>query len=141
MESVHTYKGKTDLVQVYEVWGRGWKEKDMKWWVAGSRSIRNFNLVNSVLAKHVRAGDTIRTGGAQGVDRIAENWAKYNGIMLEKTLKPDWKMGRGAGMIRNTEGVDWADKVIVVWDGKSRGSLDVIKKCSKMGKPYHVYKT
>lgn len=113
----------------------------MKWWIAGSRGIRDYTYVNKVLVKHVRSGDLIRTGGAQGVDRIAEYWGRHNNICVEPSLKPNWKMGRGAGMIRNTEGVEWADKVIVIWDGKSPGSKDVIKKCKKMGKPFHVYKS
>lgn len=111
----------------------------IKWWVSGSRGIKNYTYVNAVLVKHIRGRDIIMTGGAQGVDRIAEYWGRHNNIVVKMSLKPNWKMGRGAGMIRNTEGVDWADKVIVIWDGKSPGSKDVIDKCRKMGKPHHVY--
>lgn len=112
----------------------------IKWWIAGSRSIRNLKAVSMLLDKEVKMSDVIRTGGALGVDRGAEMWARNKGIKIEPALKPDWRRhGKGAGFKRNTEGVEWADKVIVVWDGSSRGSAHVIRECERLGKPLIRY--
>ena len=38
----------------------------------------------------------------------------------------------------NKKIVDYADKVVVFWDGKSRGTLSVIKYAKKVGKQCEV---
>jgi len=75
-------------------------------------------------------------GDAVGVDRIAAEWARSHGITVTKFI-PDWNIhGRAAGVIRNSEMIALADYVLVIWDGKSRGSRDVIEKCEKCAKYY-----
>ena len=112
-----------------------------KWWVAGSRGIVNYVAVSNILRDHILAPDIVRTGGAKGVDRIAELWAKQQQIKLEETLEPDYKRYRGgAPFVRNTEGVEWADRVLIVWDGISPGSKHVIEECVRLQKEYYLYK-
>ena len=48
------------------------------------------------------------------------------------------RYGRGAPIKRNYEIVDYADEVLAIWDGKSRGTRSVIDYCNKKGKKVRV---
>ena len=90
----------------------------MKILIAGSRSIENFDLLKYI----PKDTELIITGGASGVDSIAEQYADRQRIS-KLVLRPDYKRyGKGAPLIRNKMMVDIADTVIIIWDGKSRGT-------------------
>ena len=90
----------------------------MKLLIAGSRSITSFDL-SPYIPDDV---ELIITGGAKGVDTLAETYARERGIPI-LTVKPAYeKYGRAAPILRDEEMVDMADAVLVVWDGVSRGS-------------------
>lgn len=119
----------------------------LKLLVAGSRSIKNepkvFGLINQVLNEiepFYRATPLshVISGGAKGVDIIGERWAKINDIEIIQ-IKPDWSKGKSAGLQRNSDLVDMCDVGLVVWDGRSRGSMDTVKKLVKSKKPFWVY--
>lgn len=79
------------------------------------------------------------SGGARGVDRVAEQYAKQRSLMT-LIYNADWNMhGKSAGMIRNQQIVDAADKIVAFWDGVSRGTADTIAKAQKAGKAIEVY--
>lgn len=83
--------------------------------------------------------DRVISGGAAGVDSLAEHWANRHGLGL-LVVKADWdEYGRAAGPIRNQTIVDLADYVLAVWDGESRGTADTIRKAKEAGKPLHLY--
>jgi len=45
-----------------------------------------------------------------------------------KEFPANWeKYGRAAGPIRNKEMAEYADALILIWDGKSKGSLNMLK--------------
>ncbi len=72
----------------------------------------------------------IITGGADGPDKLAEEWAKANGV--ECVVYPaDWTLGPGAGIKRNGQIIDDADCLMAFWDGESPGTLDSIIRASK----------
>lgn len=96
--------------------------------IAGSRSIDQDTFNQAILhCPWLSRATVIMSGGARGVDRLAEKWARE----LEYPLsihKPDWKRyGRGAGLIRNRCMVDDADALLAIWDGHSRGTCHVIE--------------
>jgi hypothetical protein len=97
--------------------------------IIGSRSIKEYDI-----SKYVSEGDEIVSGGAVGVDACAADHAKENGIKMTVFLPQYDKYGRAAPIIRNRKIVDYADKVIAVWDGSSRGTLSVIKYTKLKGK-------
>lgn len=105
----------------------------MKIAIAGSRNILKIDL-----APHVRDAEEIISGGAKGVDTVAAEYAKAHGIKLTEILPDYARYGRGAPIKRNYEIVDCADRVVVFWDGKSRGTYSVIKYAEKVGKPCEV---
>jgi hypothetical protein len=73
------------------------------------------------------------SGGARGVDSLGEEWARKNGIPVER-YKPDWKrFGKGAGVMRNSDLVSKPEALVALWDGKSTGTRDVIRKAQEAG--------
>lgn len=68
----------------------------------------------------------IISGGARGVDRIAEEAALRRG--LDCVVFPaNWEeYGKSAGYLRNAEIVDSADRVVAFWDGESKGTKHTI---------------
>jgi hypothetical protein len=68
-----------------------------------------------------------------GIDTIAENWAKENGISVETYIPDLKKYGRGAAILRNNQMVLTADQVIAFWDGKSKGRKHTIHKAAQSG--------
>jgi hypothetical protein len=62
------------------------------------------------------------SGTARGVDRLGERWAREHGIRVTR-FQPDWlNHGKSAGFRRNQEMADYADALIALWDGQSRGT-------------------
>ncbi len=105
--------------------------------VIGSRS-----LIIEDCEKYIPDSVTeIVSGGAKGVDMCARKFAVENGIKL-KEFPPDYKKyGKGALLRRNLQIIEYADIIIIFWDGKSRGTNYVIDNAKRLGKEYIVYKT
>ena len=79
------------------------------------------------------------SGGARGIDTDGEHWAIGSGIPV-KRFPADWDdLGKRAGFVRNAEMADYADALIAIWDGKSRGTLHMINTMVEAGKPVFVY--
>ena len=107
----------------------------MKVAVIGSRSIRNADI-----GKRIPPDTTlIISGGAVGVDTLAEKYADEHGI--EKLiLYPAYELyGRSAPLIRDRLIVDHADLVIAFWDGESRGTEYTISYAKQRRVPIQVY--
>lgn len=106
----------------------------MKLLIAGSRGITSFDL-SPYITEEV---DTILTGGAKGIDTIAEEYADSHGI--KKTIiKPQYdRYGKGAPMVRNKELVNLCDKALIIWDGTSKGTKFTADFAKKMNKEVTV---
>lgn len=106
----------------------------MKVAVIGSRSI-----VISDLEKYLpQPCEEIVSGGAMGVDRSAAEYAQTHGIRLTEFLPLYEKYGRAAPIVRNKQIVEYADTVLAFWDGRSKGTLSVIRYCERIGTPCRV---
>lgn len=80
----------------------------------------------------------IVSGGARGIDTLAERWADQHNIP-KLILKPDYdKYGRSAPIRRNETIVSAADMVVAIWDGKSRGTKFTIDYAKKCGIPVEI---
>ena len=98
--------------------------------IVGSRSIADFDL-SSYVPKET---SLIISGGAAGVDTLAERFADANGIS-KLILRPNYaRFGRAAPLKRNEQMVDIADCVLVVWDGSSKGSAYTLAYAKRQGK-------
>src|SRR3990172_1005722 len=98
--------------------------------IAGSRSIQNLRLVEEATKECGWTISEVVSGRANGVDRLGEKWAKTNGIQI-KGFPANWGLhGKSAGYKRNVDMGNYAEALILVWDGSSRGSkmmLDIAK--------------
>jgi YspA, cpYpsA-related SLOG family len=110
----------------------------MKTAIIGSRNIENYDLLKqAVKGLHITA---VISGGAAGVDKMAEQYAKENGLPLT-ILPANWNAhGKSAGMIRNAEIVKIAEQIIAIWDGSSRGTAATINMAKKAKKPLRIAK-
>ncbi len=79
----------------------------------------------------------IVSGGATGVDRSGEQYAKRFGKGLN-IFAADWNVhGKAAGPIRNKQMAQYADALLLIWDGKSRGSLSMKTEALNAGLPIY----
>lgn len=112
--------------------------------IAGSRAGADIGDVNlAVLAAQQEWDDCpvteIVSGGAAGVDLLGEELAATNGVPV-KRFPADWAThGKAAGPIRNRQMAEYADALVAVWDGKSRGTKNMIDEAKKRGLPVYVY--
>lgn len=103
----------------------------MKLLIVGSRSITDFDLTPYIPANV----DTIISGGAEGIDTLAEQYADLHRLS-KYILRPCYKLyGRAAPLIRNKKLVDMADTILVIWNCRSKGTEYTIKYAQKTNKP------
>lgn len=108
--------------------------------ITGSRTITDYKLVAQAAKESGFKITEIISGGAGGVDTVAEIFAKINGIPF-KEYPADWKtFGKRAGHLRNGTMSEVAEAAIVVWNGVSKGTADYIKKIEALGKPLYLKK-
>ena len=109
--------------------------------IVGSRNWPDDGAVERLVAWMAKnyPGLTIVSGGARGVDTMAERAAwKYKLPIL--SFPANWeKYGRRAGFVRNKDIVENADLVAAFWDGRSPGTKHTIGLAAQAGKLYHVY--
>ena len=113
--------------------------------VVGSRTITDYNYIKETLDYFLqnKSEITIISGGARGVDSLAERYAKEHNYEL-KIFPADWdKYGKRAGYIRNDEMhkyiSQFSDKGIVAfWDGKSKGTAQNFGLATKYDNPIKV---
>lgn len=109
----------------------------MKLLIVGSRSIKDFDL-----SPHIPTDvDTIISGGADGVDSLAEKYADEHRLS-KYIIRPRYDLyGRAAPLKRNEQMVDMSDSVLIVWDGRSKGAQYTLKYSQKVNKPLTLVKT
>jgi hypothetical protein len=111
----------------------------MKIAVVGSRQVLDEPVIQEVLDTYLGKMTVLITGGAKGVDTLAERWARKNDIPVEVYL-PDWKnLGKAAGIVRNRAMVLECQECIAFWDGISKGTKSTIDMCKKQNKPVVVF--
>ena len=106
--------------------------------IAGSRSYPGgYEGVHRAVMASGFLVATVISGVARGADLEGERWARSHGLPIEY-YPANWKKhGKKAGMIRNQQMADVADALIALWDGKSRGTRDMIERMAK--KPTIIY--
>lgn len=100
--------------------------------ITGSREFENKDEIQSDVYRELdelhktESGMSLLSGGARGVDRIGEQWARERGVKLI-VFKPDYKRyRRGAPFVRNKEMIEACDGVVAFWKANSRGTKHVI---------------
>lgn len=110
----------------------------MKVIIAGSRNIDDYKLVVDTIQASGYSVTEVVSGCAVGPDRLGERWARANNIPV-KEMPADWmKHGESAGPRRNRDMAEYADAAIIIWDGQSRGTRNMIENMIRRKKPYHI---
>jgi predicted Rossmann fold nucleotide-binding protein DprA/Smf involved in DNA uptake len=106
----------------------------MKLLIVGSRSITDFDLSPYISPET----DTIISGGADGIDTLAEQYADSHRLS-KYILRPRYDLyKRSAPLKRNEQMVDMSDAVLVIWDGLSKGTQHTINYAERANKPLTI---
>jgi hypothetical protein len=103
----------------------------MKVILAGSRTIADFNLLVKAINKaYDEEGISITeiiSGGAKGVDTLAEQFSEEANIPITVILAQWGIYGKKAGILRNIDmSNSGSEALICLWDGISPGSKHMI---------------
>ncbi len=105
--------------------------------VSGSRDYEHLANVDRVLLALPR-GIVVVHGGAEGVDRRADEVARRVGVEVE-VWKADWeRYGRRAGPLRNRQMVASCDFLLAFWNGVSRGTASAIQAAVDEDVPFEI---
>lgn len=108
--------------------------------VVGCRDYDNFDFFSERLTEYLKQAKLlhpdrpieIASGGAAGIDDMAEDYALDHGYAFRR-FDADWdQFPKIAGFLRNqklAESVDW---VLSYWDGKSTGTLDMRERAMQL---------
>lgn len=120
------------VIYYYLIFGE--RDDFMKLLIAGSRSITDYDI-SPYIPNDV---DLIISGGAGGVDTLAEKYADKNKIS-KLILRPQYnRFKRAAPLKRNEIMVDLCDRVLIFWDGISRGTVYTVNCAEKMNKQINI---
>lgn len=112
----------------------------MKVIIAGSRTITDPSIIQKAIASSKFPITEIISGGARGVDTLAASYACKK--KLDLTIMPaKWHLyGKAAGPIRNAEMAKLADGLIAIWDGKSKGTFNMIQLARREKLAIHIHR-
>lgn len=105
--------------------------------IVGSRDYPDLEQVRQYVAS-LPAETIVLTGGAHGVDKVAEQEARRLGLQCAVFIAEWDAQGKIANLRRNREIVEHCDKLVAFWDGRSRGTAETIRLAEEMGKPVEV---
>lgn len=110
--------------------------------IAGTRNYDDYDSLKAYADyKLSRIEDDIEivSGGARGADALGERYAKEKGYSI-KRFPAEWKKyGRSAGPRRNEAMAKYADALLSYWDGKSKGTKNMIELAKANGLKVGVY--
>lgn len=123
---------------------RGWTDRDkMRQELDAASDIGGLGeMAHMVIDKVPPQEMVIIHGNARGADKMAGEIAEELGYQVE-VYPADWaKYGKQAGFIRNQQMLREGkpDMCIAFWDGKSRGTLDMIERAKAAGHKVMVVK-
>jgi predicted Rossmann fold nucleotide-binding protein DprA/Smf involved in DNA uptake len=133
----------------------------MKLVIAGSRSIKDYNVTRQAIIEsglwHKHGKKIVVVSGlAEGPDKHGLTFSEKAGLKKPIKKAADWdnikvdgalvrynRSGKPynalAGHWRNQEMADIADAALVVWDGRSTGSLDMVHRMLALDKECYLY--
>jgi len=106
--------------------------------IAGSRDFDDWDLLRLKVNYYtflMEPGSIEIVSGCcgRGADQLGEEYSILNGLPL-KEFPADWRRyGDAAGPIRNKEMASYATHLIAFWNGKSKGTKNMIEEATKAG--------
>ena len=107
--------------------------------IAGSRSIIDLKYIVAAVKESTFDISVIIEGEANGVDVLVWRYGMINNIPVEPFLAKWNEFGKSAGYKRNVEMANNAEALILVWDGKSKGSKHMLDVAKTKGLKTFVY--
>ena len=113
--------------------------------VVGSRDFADLDAVAALVVK-LPPGTVLVSGGARGVDRVAEQTARRIGLAVD-IRHPQIYDGAPRSTVvkalfaRNLEILLAVDCLAIFWDGESRGTAHMIEQAGRRGIPHKVFRT
>ncbi len=119
------------------------KRYSVKLIIAGSRDLNLDNAYEAIEKFFLEQGSTIPkvmevvSGTARGVDQLGEHWANKYRVKISR-FPADWNLhGKPAGHIRNKQMADYADALLLIWNGESKGSANMKQNMQRLNKPIY----
>lgn len=114
----------------------------MKLVIAGSRTVsKRPTEIDEIVTKHgidVNQVSCVISGTAREADVSGEQWAVSHQIPVVR-YPANWDaQGKIAGHIRNAQMAVIGDALLVLWDGKSRGTKNMIEEMRLRNKPVFI---
>jgi len=101
----------------------------MKTIIAGGRNFTDYKKLCEACDQLLQDQTNIEiVSGAyyRGADKLGEQYAIEKGFPVQK-FPADWKrFGKSGGPKRNQQMAEYADALIAFWDGKSRGTQNML---------------
>jgi len=116
-------------------------KKNMKVIIAGSRSLTGTDLISQAMIESNFKITEVVSGMARGIDQTAAQYAKKLNIPVKEfpmaselasSVTANWDLSRMA---------NYADALIVVWDGHSKGTLNMMKAAKARAMPIYCVTT
>lgn len=123
--------------------------KEIRIIVAGGRDFDDYKLLKLTLKEYINGLDIVDlnqivviSGAARGADTLGEHFA-YDYQIAVCRFPAKWdELGKRAGWVRNAEMAKYAAEkhgvLFAFWDGKSRGTKNMIDLANRYGLEVHV---
>lgn len=110
----------------------------MKLIIAGTRTFDNADdlVLGAIRQFHIMGITEVVSGMASGVDVAGIAFAKSYGVSVQK-FPADWSLGKSAGPRRNRDMAMYADELLLIWDGQSKGSANMKNEMMRLKKPVY----
>ena len=104
--------------------------------IAGGRTFQNYEVLRDFCDKCLsRKAKThqieVLSGCCRGADILGQEYARKNGFSIWY-MPANWRDGKSAGPQRNQLMAENADALIAFWDGRSRGTKNMIEIAKKL---------
>ena len=109
--------------------------------IAGGRNFDDYPKLCQVCDKILKKYSNIEivSGAYNGADLLGERYANERDYPI-KQFPADWRRYRkSAGLKRNIEMAAYADALIAFWDGKSKGTKNMIDRAIQAGLKVKVF--
>lgn len=113
----------------------------MKTIIAGCRHYRHPADSQLIDEAVLLSGFTITevvSGTAYGIDSKAIGWALRHRIPVREFYAQWAEYGARAGFMRNVDMAEYAEALIAIWDGESKGTAHMILQATKRGLKVYV---
>lgn len=112
----------------------------MKLIIAGSRGILvPLQVIQAIVdTEDLNPKEIVSGECTDSPDQSGEEWASFAEISV-KGFPADWNThGKAAGPIRNKQMAEYGEALIAFWDGKSRGTKNMMDHMHRRKKPVYV---